>query len=230
MSVQELANRKYNNEVDSTNPLCKQIVDVDCVYEQGKFILKNLPASLPGLFTIRFTAPADYTQADVVVIKDKELPVRTPGMTSASSGIFAGGAVIHCDIDLDREIAFFWQGAGGGIGGTLPNHSYDEQFAGFYSLDNKKVYVKTIELGNWGNGTYVLRRVPHGVQNLNEVVYFHLWSYSDVHCWAGNFTHGDNLCTCFYDKRGGVFTLQNQGWNYSHVKIRIIVYYTCTDR
>ena len=85
------------------------IVDVDCVYEDGKFFMR-LPPSLSNLVTLRFTAPADYSAGDVMVVKGREFPVRTPGMTAASSDIFKAGAVIHCDIDMDRGLAFFWQG------------------------------------------------------------------------------------------------------------------------
>lgn len=83
-----------------------KIVDVNCTYKTGKFVLGVFPGSLPSLFTARFIAPADYAAGDVIVVRGKEMPVRTPGMAAAPSDIFKTGAVIHCDIDMDRELTF----------------------------------------------------------------------------------------------------------------------------
>lgn len=150
MSVQELAMRNtgaFQNECSNKNPIADKIVDVDCVYADGKFTMLALPCPLPSIFTIRFTAPADYTQGDVIVIRGVEMPLRVPAMVSAASNLFRAGAVFHCDIDMDREIAFAWQNTGGGMDGSQPNISYDEQFAGrCYSGGNRADFKLTIRL------------------------------------------------------------------------------------
>lgn len=167
-TIEELAQRKSNNKIGCCNPVGRHITDVDCVYETGRFVLQCVPPDLPELFTIRFTAPADYTQGDVIAIGDKEFPVRTSGMTSAASGNFVAGVVIHCDIDLDREIAFLWQGASDGISGVLPNLSYDEQFAGYRDEDGKKVYMKSLNFGNLLSDS--VKAVPHNITNISRLV------------------------------------------------------------
>ncbi len=86
-----------------------RIIDVDCEYAVGKFKFRKLPSCLPELFTVRFKAPADFTEGDTIIVKEFEMPVTTPGMTTAPTGLFANGAIIHCDIDMDRKLAFIIQ-------------------------------------------------------------------------------------------------------------------------
>lgn len=93
-----------------------RIMDAECRYDNGKFLMHRLPGCLPKLFTVRFTAPADYTAGDVVVVDGKEFPVLAATMAAAASGAFAAGAVLHCVVDRDRELVFLQpSGAGGGI-------------------------------------------------------------------------------------------------------------------
>lgn len=106
----------------------RSIIDVDCINEDGKFILGIPAGCLPGVFTVRFRAPADYVTGNVVVFKDMELPVRTPGMEAAASGIFKSGGIVHCDIDLVRKIAFIGQGAEGGVSVSAYPGEYREFF------------------------------------------------------------------------------------------------------
>ncbi len=233
----DYSNRKYNNEGDYTNPLSHRIVDVDCVYEDGKFIMKTLPTNLPSLFTIRFTAPEDFTQGNVVVIHGKELPVRTPGMVSASSGLFAAGAVMHCDVDLDREIAFFWQNGNGAVGGVLPNLSYDEQFAGFYDVDGKPVYTKLIKgpiLSTTLTRTY--SDFNHNIENIKKVVRLEMTGYlRGLYAFANNHTlvwfspNGELLSYCSADVRGDQIRIESRG-PYADTPVYVQLYYTCTDR
>ncbi len=89
-----------------------RIIDVDCYFDSGKFFMRKMPGCLPRLFTIRFIAPDDYNTGDVIVVDDKELPICTPGMTSATSGLFKAGAVMLCNVDLDRKLAFIHAGFG----------------------------------------------------------------------------------------------------------------------
>lgn len=45
--------------------------------------------------------------------------------------------------------------------------SYEEHFTGEYYLDGKPIYAKTINVGNYPNGTY--KYVPHNVSNYKEM-------------------------------------------------------------
>ncbi len=92
------------------------IIDVDCEYQTGKYLLKRLPGCLPSVFTVRLEAPADYTAGDNIVVKDTELPVMTSRMEAAGTGIFRAGAILHCEIDLDRKLAFIITGGSAGSG------------------------------------------------------------------------------------------------------------------
>lgn len=193
------------------------IIDAECCYDEGKFFMRLSQGCLPGLFTLRFTAPADYTAGDVVVVKGKELPVRTPGMTAATTDIFKAGAVIHCDIDLDRELAFFWQGGGNGIGaGVLPNLSYEEQFAGFYDIDGNKVYVKSIDFGPLINQ----KLVPYEIANYKDLV--------DLRYTAGSFATGTPDYT--FDIASQSIRFRCSWSGSSAYSALVTIYYTCTDR
>lgn len=233
-AVEEYANRnalRVKNECSNENPHAHKIIDVDCEYDNGKFVITHLPCPLPSLFTIRFTAPADYAQSDVIVVKGTELPVRTPGMVDATAGIFMAGAVIHCDIDLEREIAFCWQGGNGGAG-ALPNISYDEQFAGFYDRDGSKVYVKTVDFGQLPLGAAAsgtIKQVAHNIDNVKRIVHanFTWWnSVGAVYCESvtGNGQH--TIATV--DKSAVFVTV----WNVDRREWtgEFTLFYTCTDR
>lgn len=223
MSVQEMAMRNSRN-LNITDPAGRHILDADCLYENGKFILTSLPRNLPSLCTVRFTAPADYAQGDVVVVKGKELPVRTPGMVNASTGLYKAGAVMHCDIDMDREIAFFWQGAGTG-GGVLPNLSYDEQFAGYYDLDGKKVYVKTIEIELFkGTSSAPTKTYPHAIPSVERIVEFKpRWRN-----FSNNVTNHANYVYYMADQENIYVRIKER--DDSGIKALVTLYYTCTDR
>ena len=207
-------------------------MDAECCYDSGKFFMGRLPSCLPGLFTVRFTAPADYSAGDVVVVKGKELPVRTPGMTAAISDIFKAGAVIHCDIDLDRELAFFWQSGASGTGsGILPNLSYEEQFAGFFDADGRKVYSKLVNLGNLFASPIgrTDKAFDPGIENLYSVVELRVRRSSSP---------GRIIFDCIFDSDASIFYYTNESkiWvairNFdasNHTAIAHI-YYTCTDR
>ncbi len=91
-----------------------RIYDAECCYEQGKFCMGRLPSCLPKLFTLRFTAPAEYNAGDVLVVDKQEYPVFTSQMEAAGAGIFKAGAVMLCEIDRDRDIAFIRTGSAAG--------------------------------------------------------------------------------------------------------------------
>lgn len=208
-------------ECSERNPIAQKIIDADCTYQVGKFMLSYLPCPLPSLFTVRFTAPEDYAAGNVIVVKGKGLPVRTPGMVAATSDIFKAGAVIHCDIDLDRELAFFWQGGGNGTApGVLPNQSTEEQFAGFYDIEGSKVYCKTfvnLVVGNFlANTAY---NFPHNIPNFNKTInkIFLLKSWIDSgHIW---FVPNETNIRVHCHVATGYMT-----------ESQLTLYYTCTDR
>ncbi len=87
-----------------------RIIDAECCYTEGKFCMGRLPGCLPDLFTLRFTAPADFTSGDVVVVKKREYPLMTSQMELAGTGVFKAGAVLLCEIDRNRDIAFIRTG------------------------------------------------------------------------------------------------------------------------
>ncbi len=202
-----------------------RIIDAECCYDGGKFFLGRLPACLPRLFTVRFTAPADYSAGDVIVVDDKELPVRTPGMTAATSGLFKAGAVMHCDVDMDRKMVFFWQNGGSTVGGVLPNLSYEEQFAGFYDESGDKVYVRSFDLG-----TIISPKViPHNISNLKSVVddsfRWKTATTDNEHYWIGNRT-GSNHMIIAYSKTD----IEVSSTTPREMIGLVTLYYTCTDR
>lgn len=202
------------------------IVDVNCTHEEGRFVFCSLPGCLPSLFTARFIAPADYTAGDVVMVKGKELPVRTPGMSAATSDIFKAGAIIHCDIDLDRELAFFWLGSGSGV--ALPNLSYEEQFAGFYDVDGSKVYCKTIEIGTLASSSHT---TPHNIPGFKAFIdaKFRRWNSGGAGSGGeGNYTTTKYLT--YVVTPTSVIVETNQGASWQSLDHRITLYYTCTDR
>ncbi len=87
-----------------------RIVHMDCEYRDGKFHMQYLPGCLPTVFTARFKAPADFSEGDTIVVKDVEMLVMTSQMEAAEAGIFKSGAMMMCEIDLDRKLAFIRTG------------------------------------------------------------------------------------------------------------------------
>ncbi len=87
-----------------------RILDAECLYTDGKFTMGSLPGCLPNLFSVRFRATADFTAGDVIVVDKQEYPVITSQMEAASTHIFKNGAVVLCEIDRDREMAFIRTG------------------------------------------------------------------------------------------------------------------------
>lgn len=154
-------------------------------------------------------------------------------MVNASTGLYKAGAVMHCDIDMDRGLAFFWQG-GDSTGMVIPNLSYDEQFAGFYDTDGKKVYVKTIELGQFpsSNSSSIAasKEVLHTISGLYRKINMitHWGLMPDGSANVGNLTIPWYGAVYFH------FTDQNvtiiTSYNWAHCSGRAILYYTCTDR
>lgn len=86
------------------------ILDAECRYANGKFYMGRLPSCLPRLFTLRFTASADYAAGDVIVVDEREYPVLTSQMEPANPSCFKTGAVVMCAIDRDRKYAFIHTG------------------------------------------------------------------------------------------------------------------------
>ncbi len=102
-----------------------RILDADCVYKDGKFILRTLPGCLPKLFTVRFHASADFTAGNVIVVDDQVYPVVTPQMEQAVSGSFKTDAVVVCEIDRDMKLAFLHTGGTSGTGDDVEFQSSD---------------------------------------------------------------------------------------------------------
>lgn len=235
MSVQELAMRKYNNGLDSYYPVGSVIVNADCQFDSGKFVMKSLPANLPALFTLRFTAPEDFTQGNTISINGVDMSLRVPAMINASTAIFRAGAVFHVDIDMDREVAFAWQNqGGGGSGGSRPDLSFDEQFAGFHDVDGNRVYVKLVDFGRLPNyaspkqGANI--RKPHNLVNIRDVVDFTPFFRSDdgdLYKYAIKGS-GDAYCTICVTRTNIV--VSNNLCDLSSIVLTVAMYYTCTDR
>ncbi len=102
-----------------------RIIDVDCDYENGRFYMRKLPGCLPRMFTIRFVAPADYNTGESIVVDKQEYPVLTSQMEAAETGIFKTGAVMLCEIDRDRDLAFIRTGSASGTGDDVEFQSTD---------------------------------------------------------------------------------------------------------
>lgn len=210
------------------------IIDVDCHYDAGKFILARLPGCLPTLCTVRFIAPADYVQGDTIIVKGGELAVRTPGMSAAGSDMFKTGAVVHCDIDLDRSLAFFWLGAGS-QGTVLPNISESEQFAGFYDLDNQKVYVKTIVLEVFSAADAATTKVyEHNIPSIKSIIQGHLRLMTnsvDCRTYLDNHANiGSGAWNLVVYERERIYLYFRRAGDYANYEARVTLYYTCTDR
>lgn len=217
-----------------SNDCCSKgyIVDAECIYDGGRFIMGSLPGCLPTLFTARFRAPADYVAGNVVVVKGKELPVRTPGMVAATSDIFKAGAVIHCDIDLDRELAFFWQGGGNGVAPVvLPNMSYEEQFAGYYDEEGKKVYFKTVQYGAMPTTSSTAIARAHNILNIDRIVHFNFIAQrtnSEKTTYASIYSAHAN--TSFNVWASNHSIMCNAVGTWAEQNLTVYLYYTCTDR
>ena len=114
MSSNELSTRltrDFNTDVCThLNPVSRHIIDADCEYEAGAFKMFCLPERLPNLFTIRFTAPVDFSAGDAITLKGRECAVKTRTMDEPGDGFFKAGAIVHCDIDMERDHAFFAAG------------------------------------------------------------------------------------------------------------------------
>ncbi|MCC8179798.1 MAG: hypothetical protein LIP23_02665 [Planctomycetes bacterium] len=86
--------------------VAKHILDADACYEQGRFTLFSLPCKLPALFTVRFTAPADYQTGDKITLKGQDFTVKTRTMADPMNMAFSAGAVVQCDVDMERNLVF----------------------------------------------------------------------------------------------------------------------------
>ena len=105
--------------------ISRHILDAGCYYEEGAFTLSFLPRRLPELFTARFTPSVDFTEGDVFIIKGRRFTVKTRTMEEPAGKLFSAGAVVQCDIDMERNLAFVAPGgeaqAGGlNLGSALP--------------------------------------------------------------------------------------------------------------
>ncbi|MCC8179797.1 MAG: hypothetical protein LIP23_02660 [Planctomycetes bacterium] len=110
MSVDNRFSVRNTNELHprtcQKSGVAKHILDADAFYEQGSFTLFSLPCKLPTLFTVRFTAPADYQQGDKFKLKEQEFVVKTRNMTDPYNLAFSAGAVVQCDVDMERNLVF----------------------------------------------------------------------------------------------------------------------------
>ena len=112
MTVMDYAHRFESlAKPNKANGTSRHLIDANCDYVDGAFRLSCLPPKLPILFTVRFTAPADFTPGDVFTLKGQEFAVKTRLMEDPSGRLFCAGAVVQCDIDMERELAFFTAGS-----------------------------------------------------------------------------------------------------------------------
>ena len=209
------------------------IIEADCVYENGCFVFSGLPVELPSRFNLRFTAPADYRLNDKLSVWNSEIALKTLQMTDAPELAFAERAIVCCAIDLKRKQAFISSGGGDTGGFKAPDISYEEQFAGFHDLDGRKVYVKTIELGNLPGKSDLSRietLIPLSIPGFLNAVDMRLrWVYPPIKTTlfenANSLTHLMN----FSISEGNIRIIVD-GMDYRAASGRATVYYTCTDR
>lgn len=86
-----------------------------CTYSSGVFTLSGLPDNLPDIFTVRFKAPADFSEGDTLSINALPYALFMPNQQPAQAGAFAANAVVSLNIDLATGKAFL-AGGGGGMG------------------------------------------------------------------------------------------------------------------
>ena len=98
--------------------ISRHILDAGCYYEEGAFTLSFLPRRLPELFTARFTPSVDFTEGDVFIIKGRRFTVKTRTMEEPAGKLFSAGAVVQCDIDMERNLAFVTTGGEAQAGGV----------------------------------------------------------------------------------------------------------------
>ena len=95
----------------------QHILDAGCYYEAGSFTLSFLPCKLPEFFTVRFTPSVDFTEGDAITIKGRKFTIKTRTMEEPEGKVFSAGAVVQCDIDMGRNVAFITM-SGDAHGGT----------------------------------------------------------------------------------------------------------------
>ncbi len=107
----------------------------------------------------------------------------------------------------------------------MPNLSYDEQFAGFYSLEGDKVYVKSLQFPLYkGTSSQTSRIYPHDIDNIKNLVDLRSkWGHH-----FGNVTNHSSYIT-FSADQSGVMVI-NKNWDASAYTAIVTLYYTCTDR
>ncbi|MCC8179555.1 MAG: hypothetical protein LIP23_01380, partial [Planctomycetes bacterium] len=151
--------KKLTECCDEANPVSRHIIDADCAYEDGVFKLYNVPARLPLLFTVRFTAPAVYAAGNTITLKGQEFEVKTSGMEPSPDGTFAAGAVVQCDIDMERNLAFI-----------SASHNVGEEHTCYFPRVD--LYVETTGDDDAGDGSLAapLKSI-HGVFALLERKY-----------------------------------------------------------
>ncbi|MCC8180319.1 MAG: hypothetical protein LIP23_05335 [Planctomycetes bacterium] len=168
--------RKLVECCEDANPVSRHIIDADCDFEDGVFKLISLPARLPLLFTVRFTAPADYAAGSVLTLKGEELAVKTSVMEDAPDGMFSIGAVVQCDIDMERNLAFL-----------QANQTVIEERQCFYPRVD--LYVETTGDDDTGDGSEAAPlKSMHGVFALLERDYKGYIKRLYVHLGYGYFS------------------------------------------
>jgi hypothetical protein len=105
-SIRELSARNAFNNRSCCGDAGAGIYDAACFYEDGAFRLFCLPCCLPEIFTVRFTAPADFTAGSAFVIDGTAYAATRLDMDAAEDGAFAAGAVVTAEVDTCRKIIF----------------------------------------------------------------------------------------------------------------------------
>lgn len=113
--------------------------------------------------------------------------------------------------------------AGGGI-----SYSYEEQWTGKYWVDGKKIYQKTINVGQLPNAAY--RDMPHGIANFNRLLHVHGYAFTPA--------TGDMLPIPFGSTKAVGALVVNYGTlriiaetnRTPYTESYVTLQYTCTDR
>ncbi len=119
-------------------------------------------------------------------------------------------------------------GVGGGAA-TLPDLSFDEQYAGYHHWDGRKVYCKTIQFGQLPSNAASSK--PHGIPNIDWV----LKREYIAHRPAPNVLFENE--NYYIDTTGSIYVSAQQDTistrthgNWSGIELFVTVYYTCKDR
>lgn len=113
------------------------------------------------------------------------------------------------------------------------NYSFEEQFTGKHWIDGKKIYLKTIEIGNLPNKN-ATKEINHGISNIDSVIKFEGNAVGSDSIGKATLplplpfpTEGHDITLNCRESHIRVYT-QTDYWN--QFKGYVTIFYTCTDR